>query len=692
MRRVGSPASGSWGIISVVQYASRFVPFAAAPIALALAGCAPAPLEQEGTSIWVAPASLDELSEEQFFEHPWPSDLRLEGGRVRLAGFPNPRRVPILASYIDTMTGRLEGFSPSSAGYLRFSSPLDPASLPTPTAALAPDAAVQLVDIDPTSPEHGQRKRISLSFRAEEGVYYRPNTLAFMPTLGFPLRPHTRYALVVTDAVRGAGGGLIGASPALAETLGKGSASSDAARAAQEALSPAVAELEAAGVGKEHIVHLAVFTTGDPTAELYAARDHLRANVPAPKAHPTAWKVGGSWDGYVEYLGVYGPSPNYQEGALPFAAPGDGGEFKQVDGKPEVVDTFDLRFSLTVPNGKLCPMPADGYPIVLYAHGTGGDFRSYLYDGTARALAQRCLASMGIDQIFHGTRPGAPADGDESRISLLFFNVENVLAARTNNRQSALDEVQRARLFTESGLTVPESVSVTSAPIRFDSSKVMFFGHSQGGLNGPLFLAADDQASGAVLSGSSAVMSITLLEKTQPSPSVAALVKTIFLGLKGEEDAELDVFHPALSLAQTLVDTTDPQHYARTIVLEPREGMAPKSIYMTEGINPDGTGDSYAPPHGIEMHALAMGLPLLLPEQRPIAEAVWGGPGAVSLPSEGLAGNLAGGAASGALAQWPVPADSDGHFVVFDVPEARAQAAEFLRSLSEAAPGKVSPP
>jgi hypothetical protein len=675
-----------------VQYTSRFIVFAAAPLALALAGCAPA-LEQEGSSVWIVPASLDELAAEQFFEHPWPSDLRLERGAVRLAGYPNPRSVPILASYIDTMTGRIDGFSPSAAGFLRFSGQIDTAMLPTPPESLSPEAAVQLVDVDPGSPERGQRKLVSLSFRVEEGVYYRPSTLAFMPTLGFPLRPRTRYALVVTDALRGAGGGLIGASPALAEVLGNSPASSDATRSAKDALSPAVAEIEAAGIAKDRIVHLAVFTTNDPTAELYTARDDLRANVPAPTADPTAWKVGGSWDGFVEYVGVYGPSPNYQEGKLPFAMPGDGGDFHEVDGKPRVVDTFDLRFSLTVPNGKQCPMPANGYPIVLYAHGTGGDFRSYLYDGTARALAQRCLASMGVDQIFHGTRPGAPEDGDDSGIALLFFNVENVLAARTNNRQSALDEVQRARLFTESALTVPASISVTSKPIRFDKSKLMFFGHSQGGLNGPLFLAADDQARGAVLSGSSAVMSITLLEKTKPSPSVAGLVKTVFLGLRGEdEEAEVDVFHPALSLAQMLVDPTDPQHYARNVVLEPRMGMAPKSIYMTEGINPDGSGDSYSPPHGIEMHAMSMGLPLLLPEQRPIQEAVWGGPGAVAMPSEGIMGNLAGGVASGVLAQWPVPSDSDGHFVVFDVPEAQAQAAEFLRSLSEVAPGKVSSP
>ncbi|HVK67257.1 MAG TPA: hypothetical protein VM694_22385 [Polyangium sp.] len=657
-------------------------------------GCGPEPaLPPEAASIWVAPSSPTALADTAFFDHPWPSDLRVEDGVVPLEGFPNPRQVPILSEYIVKMDRKLDGFSPGAAGYMRFDGPLDPESLPrTPALALDKNASVQLLDIDPASPEHGTRRLVSLQFRAEEGVYYPTNTLAFMPTLGFPLRPHTQYALVVTDGVRGAWGGPITKSAELAQVLGEQSTTSDAAASAKDTLAPAVAEIEKAGIERARIVHLAVFRTNDPTEELFAARDHLRANVPAPTANPSAWIIGGTWDARTEYIGVYGPSPNYQEGTVPYEKPSDGGGFKYEGGAPAVVDTFDLRFSLTVPNSAACPMPADGFPIVLYAHGTGGDFRSYVYDGTARSLAEQCIASMGVDQIFHGRRPGAPKDGDTSRISLLFFNVNNVLAARTNSRQAALDEVQRARLFTESKMEVPASISVTGNPIRFDGSRLTYFGHSQGGLNGPLFLAADDQARGGVLSGSSAVMAITLLEKTSPSPSIAQLVKTVFLSLRAEEEGELDLFHPALSLAQMLVDATDPLHYARHVALSPREGMAPKSIYMTEGVNSDGTGDSYSPTRGIEMHAIAMGLPLVEPSQWPIPELAWGGPGTVEIPEMGLSGNLADGQATGVLAQWAVPENSDGHFVVFRVAEARSQSSKFLRSLSDKPKGQVSQP
>ena len=644
------------------------------------------------TSLYVVPSSLSELSAEHFFDHPWPSDLRLENGSPRLEGLYNPRQIAIIDVYLEAMKGVLDGFSPAAAGALRFTGPIDVATLPqTPVDALATDASVQLIDIDPASPERGKRKLLSLAWRPDEGVYILPNTLQFMPTIGFPLRVRTRYALVVTTAVQAASGGAISASADLAAVLGTSSTDSRT-RPAHDAFADAVKEIGKDGIAPDHIAHLAVFTTADPTKELFAVRDAVHATVPAPTADPAAWTVGYKNSHFTEYRGSYGPSPNFQAGKLPFEQYGDGGQFQFENGKPKVVDTFNLRFSLMVPSATKCPMPSEGYPIVLYAHGTGGDYLSYTTDGSGVSLAKKCMATMGVDQIFHGTRPGAPPDGTESTIELLFFNFENPVAARTNPRQSAIDEVQRARLFTQTKLTIPTTVAIGGKEIRFDPTKVMYFGHSQGGLNGPLYMASDDSSRGGVLSGSGALISVNLLQKTAPQPSVAALVKTVFLGLKSDEEGEADAFHPIISLAQNMIDVSDPIHYARHLTAEPRPGATARSIYMTEGINPDGTGDSYAPPHGIEAHALAIGLPLQLPDERAIVEGQWGGPKPVTIPAGGISGNLADGKASGVLGQWAVPSDSDGHFVVFDVPQARLQAAQFLRNLADDPHGRVPTP
>jgi hypothetical protein len=659
---------------------------------LAALGCAEdetvAPAGPAVTAIYVVPSDPSPLAGEHWLDHPWPSDLRLVDGRVSWAGFYVPRDAAI-SDYIAIADRLLDGFSVIAGGYLRFDGALDPTSLPAdPGAAAQPTSSVQLVDVDPASPSLGARVPIETSYREQPGIYLLPSTLSWLPAFGFPLRPHNRYALVATDTLRGAGGLPVRPSADLAAVLGLADGTPQAA-AFRDSLAPAVTALEQAGVARASIVHLAVFTTADAVGELLALRDDVAAAVPAPTVPPTQmWTVadrGGFW----EYQARYGPSPNYQHGTPPYANPEDGGDFVFVAGVPQLESTFDLRFSLSVPD---CPMPAAGYPVALYAHGTGGDWRSYIDDGTAAATTAECIAMMGVDQIFHGDRPGHPANPADQ--NFLFFNYLNVAAARANGRQSAIDEVQRARLFTEGAFEIPAAVSHTGAAIHFDPARILYFGHSQGALNGPLFMAADPAARGGVLSGAGSIILVTLLEKTEPAEaSVAKLFPGLFLALNEAEAAdELDFFHPGPMLVQSLIDVVDPAAYASLLVREPRAGHAPKSVLFTEGIAPDGSGDNYSPPKGIEAHAIAVGLPLQLPAQRPYPQLDYGAPAAVAIPPAGLAGNLAGGAASGVLAQWLPATGSDGHFVVFDVPAARAQAAGFLRRLADDAAGGVPPP
>lgn len=646
-------------------------------------------------ALWVAPVTLAQLSDVHFYDHPWPSDLRRDpGGAIHVAGFYNPRDVLLLTTYITEAQGLLPGFSPTAAMYLRFTGDIDPSTLPVdPPHSVMPTSSVQLVNVDPMSPEHGKRHLLETFWQQSDGVYWLADTLAVRPALGYPLLPNTKYALVVTTAVKAADGSTITPSSDLAEVLGSKSLEARV-QAAHDLYAPAVADLGTQGIAASSIVNLAVFTTNDPTADLFAVIDDVRANVPAPTVDPTTWMPTDQTADYDVYEGYYGPSPNYQDGVAPYND--SGGSFVFVNGKPVMQNTFRQEFALVVPNAQKCPMPATGYPIMLYAHGTGGYYRSIVEEGNSFGdlLAQHCMASMGINQIFSGNRPGSPGlsdpnyEGDED---LLFFNVNNLLAARTNGRQGAVDVVQQARLFTQTKVTVPASVSRTQTVISFDATKLVFVGHSEGGLNGPLFLAGDDQALGGVLSGSGAMITVALLEKTSPMPSVAATVKTVLELTTPMEAAELNLFHPVLNMAQTIVDATDPVNYARYIFQSPRPGFAPKSILQTEGVNPDGTGDTYAPPLGIEIHSVALGLPRETPGVHTIAQAAWGGLGDVTVPAAGLQGNLAGGKASGVLGQFEPAPNDDGHFVAFDVPAAHAQVGQFCQNLAANPLGLVPP-
>jgi hypothetical protein len=664
-------------------------------------------------SVWVVPASLDDLSDLAFYDHPWPSDLRKNSdGTIHCNGFYNPHLTIILQQYIDNACGTeygdagaeagaptaglFKGFSPAAAGYVRFTGDIDQAKLPVdPQHAAMAGSSVQLVDVDPKSPEHGQRKLLQTFFwPAPDGVYWIHDTLAVQPALGYPLRPNTQYAIVVTSAVTAADGSAITPSGDLAEVLDLAPVETRV-QAAHDLYAPAVADLASDGIAASSIIQLAVFTTNDPTAAVFAAADDVHANVQAPTADPAQWTADDHASDYDVYEGVYGPSPNYQAGTPPYS--NTGGNFVlDANGVPQVQDTFAQTFCLVVPNTTTCPMPATGYPIVLYGHGTGGEYRSIIDESPSfgELMAQNCLASIGINQIFAGNRPGSPGLNDPNYASdqdLLFFNVNNPNALRTNNQQGAVDFVQLARLFTETKLTVPASVSRTQATIAFDPTKVIFLGHSEGGLDGPLFLAADRQTLGGILSGSGAMTSVALLEKTAPAPSVSQVVKTLLQLITPDEQAELNLFHPVLNFAQMVGDAADPVNYARYIIQAPRPGFPPKNILQTEGVNPDGTGDADAPPHGIEIHSVALGLPRETPGVHPIAEAPWGGLGDVTVPAAGLTGNLAGGNATGVLGQFVPPAGDSGHFVAFDVPAAHAQVGAFCKNLAANPKGLVPP-
>ncbi len=643
--------------------------------------------------MFVVPESLSELADDTWFDHPWPSDMRLDpDGSEHLEGWRNPRSVLLLSQYIQAMKGVLHGFSPAAAGYVRFDGDIDPATLPAdPAAATDASSTVQLIDIDDASPNKGERRLLTLYWRQAAGAYWMPDTLAFMPTMGYPLMANTKYAFVVTDGVRGADGAPVQPSAALRQVLGLDPAQGPTA-ALHDAWAPAIATLGSLGITPDHIAQMTVFTTDDPTAETIAVAKDARTNQPVPKVDDTAWLVKEHVSGYQVYEGKYGPSPDYQKGTPPFANYGDGGAFEfDASGHPVKQREFNPRFALAIPDASSCPLPANGYPIVMYAHGTGGDYRSFLDDGTAASLASKCLASMGVDQIMHASRLPQPPDPSWSP-ELLFFNFQNPDAARTNPRQSGVDEVVRARLAREGHIVVPAAVSTTGQDIPIDPSTVLFFGHSQGGLNGPIYMGVDDGARGGVLSGSASMISITLLEKTLPAPSVAGLVKGLLFALSTSEYDELNYLHPGVSLIQSFIDVADPIHYVPMMIQRPLPGFAAKSIYQTEGVNPDGSGDSYAPPHAIEVQAVATGLPLMNPVVHPIAEMAYSGLQPVTIPPEGLSGNLAGGSASGVLAQWPASQASDGHFVVFDIPAARSQAAGFCRNLADNPVGRIPAP
>lgn len=622
-----------------------------------LAGCEPpAPV----TAIFQLPR--DGVAQE-FYALPYPSDLRRDdAGHPLMADYP--RRVDIVNRYLDAIES-LDGFGTNGAMFARFTGPIDPGSLPAPAASEDdPAASVYLVDVDPASPARGERIPLRFRFQTYAGWTIGENWLGALPYPGFPLAEHTTYALVITDRLHSAGGGdvlpdvdwLAVRDPAAADAVPEAVVTRATAR-----YQPLLAYLDQPG-GDERadVVSAAVFTTQTVTRIM----GDLRARVwqlPAPEAHDVMELQSGGAD-FIPFDGLY-EAPNFQTGTVPYQSESDGGDIVyDEDGLPKVQRTESLRFSFTIPTG---PMPATGWPVALYAHGTGGDYHTYIEDRTANRLAAEGIATFSIDQVLHGPRnPG----GDPE---LNFYNFTNPLSARNNTIQGAADDFSLLRVAIGLRYHPGEGSAVTYPEVRFDPARLYFFGHSQGGTTGPPFLAYEPLIEGAVLSGAGGCLYYALLNKTEPV-DITGVVGSVVL------DNPLDEFNPVLALLQTWIERSDPINYGPLLTRTPPPGpapaaapMAPKAIYQSMGLI-----DHYTPVPNIEALAVAIGGNLVGPELEPIEGLALRQREVLAAPvTDNLDGTTA------VLAEYKATG-GDGHFVVFDVPAARRQSAEFLGTLA----------
>lgn len=583
-----------------------------------------------------------------FYDLPFPNDLRMANGRVDMSAYPTPNA--ILNTYNAAISAGLDGFGLNAAIVTRFEEPIDPASLPaTPQAAVADGASVYLVDVDPASPDFGAKWPLVCRFEPRKGQTIGTNWLSALPYPGFPLDEGTTYALVITNRVHSADGTAL-AAPSDFEAIAGASAPSDPAlAAAQTTYAKLWAYLDQPG-GDERpdVVSAAVFTTQHATDLMPLLRKKVWS-LPAPA--PTTITNTGTAGGYVQYDGVF-DGPNFQAGDAPYST--SGGQIELgADGLPIVQHTEHLRFAMSVPVGT---KPASGWPVAIYAHGTGGSYHSFLNDGTATRLAAQGLAVISMDQVLNAVRdPANNPDFD-------FFNVQNPQAARYNTLQGAADDFSLLRLAR----------GIDFDGVTFDPAKIYFFGHSQGGLTGPPFLAAEPEVKGAVLSGAGAVLYLSLLTKTQPV-DIASIVASAV------RDPNLDENDPILAILQMWVERSDPANYGPLLARRPMANpeatgaaMAPKPIYQSEGFI-----DTFAPPPTIEAFATSIGGNQVMPTKATIE-------GLTTLRDRPVltapvVDNLNG--VTVVLLQYDQAGTSDGHFVVFDVPAAQQQSAQFLGTL-----------
>jgi hypothetical protein len=533
---------------------------------------------------------------------------------------------------------KLDGFTLNGAEFQRFSGPIDETSLPDPAASVQPGASVYLVNLTT-----GEKTPIIAHFRADKTNTIGPNRLAVRPYPGFGLDEGATYALIITSRVLDMGGAPVEETSEFKSTL----ASARWYAPLQDYLAQ----------NPDDVVSAAVFTTEHATDIGAALKKGVFGTAAPTAANITAGLASAQ---YSVFTGTY-TQPNFQTGDVPYSS--SGGEIQVGSDGAAIVQRMEpMRFAMTLPPG---PVPATGFPICIYAHGTGGDYMSFIDDGTGPRLAAQGIATISTDQVLHGPRnPG----GDPE---VAFFNFSNPYAGRDNALQGAADAWSQMRLAL--GMSFPDG---TGRTIKFDSNRVYFFGHSQGGLTGPAFIAFEPTVKGAVLSGTGGLLYLSLLYKTAPV-AFADLIASI------TQDTPMDEDNPTLSLAQMWIERADGANYAKLMVRHPPPGNTAKNIFQTEGFT-----DTYAPNPAIEAFATAIGGDIV---QTTAAKQLDGltlrGRMIVAPP---IMNNLSG--VTAVLAQYNQQQGSDGHFVVFDIPAAQTQSSQFLGTLAASGTATVVSP
>lgn len=624
-------------------------------------------------------------SSADFWALPFPSDLRRQpDGSYGFRNYPlqpGGRAVSntLVEMWLSSADERVrDGFGVDSAVYFLASGDLDVSSLPATAAdSTEAGASAYLLDVDPSSPERGRRLPMRVSFRATGDRYAPARLIQLVPVYGVVRRPSTLYAAVLTTGVKDTSGVPVGRSAPFHERLEDGDAH----------LAPLIEALEAEGADLDQVVAAAVFRTMDPSALARKIAAWTEA-LPAPTL-AAGWKVAQEYQSYQVLTSTY-TVPVIQGGERPYDDRGEGRIVFDAAGLPVVQSTQQVRLSLTVPKS---PMPAGGFPLVMYLHGSGGEWyegidRSALPPtsprrqqpdtvpgaGPAEFLARRGMMMAGFDFPIHGNRHDPP-----DTTGLVFYNLfGNVDATIDNYHVATMELLILSRLL--STLSLEASLAPTldaggaaDGRIRVDARRLMGMGHSMGSTLGVPWAALDPRIQAFFVSGgggSLAAIASTALEPTELRPVVESFVE---LGPGGT----LDEAHPLLHAFQNVWDLVDPIARARHVVHEPFPGIPAKHVFMTAGVR-----DGYFHPLAQNAMAGALGLSLGNEAIDPGLSEVLGLAGRAPLT---LPGGQNVGGKTAVVTHYAVPFNL-GHYVAFDREDARHQYTCFLASLGQRVP------
>ena len=614
-----------------------------------------------------------------FWAVPLPSELRRQDdGSSNLERWPGPRP-NLIKMWLETIDSRLvDGWGVNAGAFFTLSGNLDPASLPSAAVTLTREASLQFIDIDPDSVEYGRRFPVDASFTTD-AISFRPaSLLAVTPVQGFPRRESTLYAVVLLDGLKDTAGKPLGRSRPFHDALEQLQTADPKAKAA---LAPLRSYLDTSHFNRAKVMGGTVFRTIDPNASLKKLAAWVET-LPAPVLE-LPWTRLEEFPDYVLYTARY-KVPQVQPGARP----GKGRIVWSADGQAPVQQgTQSVRLSLAMPKSAA---PPTGFPLTVYFHGSGGEYREVmdrgplpptaprgmqgdppLGSGPSTFLARRGIATMGFDFPLHGDRD-TPPDTTGLRLYDIFGDVDSTV---DNMSVAAMEAVYLTRLLP--ALEIPVPAGGTS---RVNMDRLSAMGHSMGSTIGIPVATVDPRIKGYVFSGAGGQLIEIATEATHPVDLRPTL--ELLMGFKTGE--VLERTHPLLHAFQSLWDSTDPSAKARHVAREPYPGQQPKPFFL-----PQGLVDGYFHPGAQAVIGGALGTTLLGDEVDPTLPRTLRLDGQSTSTAFPLRNNLNG--VTGGTVQLQTPFEL-GHYIVFDVASVGSQVGCFLAGVgTPEGPAIVSP-
>lgn len=640
----------------------------------------------EGTSVRF------ELASEDFFDVPFPADARLaEDGSFDMTGWESAYDISLVKLWFDASMDLVRGWGLVSGVFASFETGIDESTLPDLAQSAGSEGfpSVALVDIDPVSPERGRLLPLYCRYKADEGTLHPASFLACRSPFGVVRRPNTKYAFVVTNRVLDAEGDPVVPSADMASLL----AGRDTGGVTAAPYVAALGELESVGLESDEVAHLTLITTGDPTARLRLVNEFYDG-LPDPEIDTSQpLEVVEEYDDYVVVQGYY-EVPNIQDGTKPYDMVPDGKIVFGDDGEIELQAMESIRFFVTIPKAA---MPAGGWPIMVYMHGSGGTSRELIDrgakptielpapagSGPADTLADYEWAGFSADFPFHDSRFSPP---DQTGLKL--YNLLNNPRATIDNFIVSANEVTfHARLLKN--MTIDPSIDpmgrldaggAADGLIRFNADQFGAMGQSMGSTLGIPAATIDQNIDALVPSGAGGVLIEVASTGTKPV-NLSGILPSVFRYKPGEP---VDQFDPVLHAIQHLWDFVDPVVHSRHVFAEPYGDTPPKHVYMSAGLL-----DGYFSPEAQAGVTAGMGLEFTGPvlEDRILVAMGYEGVGETKgFPQSGNGAN----GVTAAVTQHN-PEVLDGHNVTFQLDEVKAIYGCFFKTLATGTPEVRAP-